>query len=108
MLLRIRRLLRLAVGLVALRVLAGCTALGPFGFGGCPGDADIRAAVEARFTQHAALEPPNLLRVQACDQIVYLYGLVDTALERNLAESVARDTPGVKKVVNSIGISGNR
>jgi len=108
MLLKIGRLLSLAVSLVALRALAGCTALPPFGFGECPGDANISAAVEARFTQHAALEPPNLLSVQTYDQIVYLYGLVDTALERDLAESVARDTPGVRKVVNSIGISGNR
>jgi hypothetical protein len=42
------------------------------------------------------------------DHIVYLYGLVDTALEREIAQSVALETPGVRKVVNSIGISGNR
>jgi osmotically-inducible protein OsmY len=46
--------------------------------------------------------------VQTRDHIVYLYGLVDTALERDMAESVALGTPGVVKVVNSIGISGNR
>jgi osmotically-inducible protein OsmY len=40
--------------------------------------------------------------------VVYLYGVVDTALQRDLAESVALGTPGVARVVNSIGISGAR
>jgi osmotically-inducible protein OsmY len=98
---------RLAIGMVALSALAGCAAQ-KCGFSACRGDADISAAVEARLIQHPALEPPNLLRVQTHDHIVYLYGLVDTALERETAESVALGTPGVIKVVNSIGISGNR
>jgi hyperosmotically inducible protein len=99
--------LELTVGVVALSALAGCTALRTCG-GECPEDAQIRTAVETAFTQQPALEPPNLLSVQTLGHIVYLYGLVDTALERDLAESVALDVPGVKRVVNSIGISGNR
>jgi osmotically-inducible protein OsmY len=87
---------------------AGCAAFRKCGVDGCPGDADITAAVEARFGQHPALEPPNLLRVQTIDHVVYLNGLVDTPLERELAESVALATPGVTRVINSIGISGNR
>jgi len=101
-------LLKLAIGMVALSALAGCAAFPKCGFSACQGDADISAAVEARLIQHPALEPPNLLRVQSHDHIVYLYGLVDTDLEREIAESVALGTPGVIKVVNSIGISGNR
>jgi osmotically-inducible protein OsmY len=101
-------LLQLTIGIIALNALAGCAAIRKCGFGECPGDADITTAVEARLSRYSALEPPNLLRVQTHDHIVYLYGLVDTALEREMAESVAVDTPGVKKVVNSIGISGNR
>jgi osmotically-inducible protein OsmY len=99
---------KLAIGIVALSALAGCAAFQKCGFSACPGDADINTAVEARLIQHPALEPPNLLSVQTHDHIVYLYGLVDTALEREMAESVALATPGVIKVVNSIGISGNR
>jgi len=49
-----------------------------------------------------------LLSVQTLDRVVYLYGLVDTDLQLQLAESVAHEAPGVEKVVNSIGISGNR
>ncbi len=94
--------------LVLPAALVGCTTLDKCGFGGCPGDAAITANVRGLFEQHPALEPPNLLRVQTMNGVVYLYGLVDTDLERQLAESVAHEAPGVAKVVNSIGISGNR
>ena len=101
-------LLQLAIGFVALSALAGCAGFRECGIGECQEDARVSQAVEARLSQHPTLEPPNLLRVQTHYHVVYLYGLVDTALEREIAESVALDTPGVKKVVNSIGISGNR
>ncbi len=87
---------------------AGCAAFDRCGFAGCAGDAQITAEVHALFEQHPALEPPNLLRVQTLHRVVYLYGLVDTDLERRLAESVAAEAPGVKRVENSIGLSGNR
>jgi hypothetical protein len=98
----------LAAALLVAGSGGGCAALDRCGFGGCPGDAKINADVRVLFGQHPALEPPNLLRVQTLDRVVYLYGLVDTDLERQLAESVAREAPGVANVVNSIGISGNR
>jgi osmotically-inducible protein OsmY len=89
-------------------VLGGCAAYRKCGFEGCPGDSEITAEVEALFSQHSALEPPNLLSVRTLDHVVYLHGLVDTDLERQIAESVALQAPGVARVVNSIGLSGNR
>jgi osmotically-inducible protein OsmY len=44
--------------------------------------------------------------VQTLNHVVYLTGLVDTDLERQMAESVALEAKGVAKVVNSIGLSG--
>jgi len=88
--------------------LSGCATYRKCGFEGCPGDAKITADVRALFQQHPILEPPNLLTVQTLDRVVYLYGLVDTDYEREIAELVALQAPGVAKVVNSIGISGNR
>jgi osmotically-inducible protein OsmY len=93
--------------LVLLAALAGCAAYTKCGIGGCPGDAKITAEVQALFDEHPALEPPNLLHVQTLDRVVYLTGLVDTDLERQMAESVARQAAGVAGVVNSIGLSGN-
>jgi osmotically-inducible protein OsmY len=88
--------------------LLGCATNRKCGIHGCPSDAKTTAEVQALFNQHPALEPPNLLSVQTLDHVVYLYGLVDTDLEREMAESVALQATGVTKVVNSIGISGNR
>jgi osmotically-inducible protein OsmY len=88
--------------------LAGCADYRQCGFEGCSGDTGITSQVQTRMALYPALQPPNLITVQTLRRVVYLYGVVDTSLERELAGSVALDTPGVSKVVNSIGISGNR
>jgi osmotically-inducible protein OsmY len=88
--------------------LPGCAAYGKCGIWGCLGDAEITAQVRALFEQHPALEPPNLLDIQTRDRVVYLSGVVDTDLERQMAESVAHEAKGVAKVVNSIGLSAGR
>jgi osmotically-inducible protein OsmY len=103
-----RTLAGLASAVILAAGLCGCAAYRKCGSGGCPGDAEITAQVQALFKQHAELEPPNLLDVQTVDHVVYLYGLVDTDYERQMAESVALQASGVRKVVNSIGLSGNR
>jgi osmotically-inducible protein OsmY len=87
--------------------LGACASYEKCGFGGCPGDAQLAAGVRAAFEEHPELEPPNLIKVQSVDHVVYLYGLVDTDFQRQMAESVAHQTPGVAKVINSIGLSGN-
>jgi osmotically-inducible protein OsmY len=87
--------------------LCACAAYEKCGFGGCPGDAELAAAVQASFQGHPELQPPNLLTVQCVDHVVYLSGLVDTDFQRQMAEEVAHRAPGVTKVVNSIGLAGN-
>jgi osmotically-inducible protein OsmY len=97
----------LAPTLVLIGALPGCAAYQKCGFGGCPGDMTLASAVRTAFEAHPELEPPNLLTVQCVDQVVYLYGLVDTDFQRQMAEAVAHRAPGVTKVINSIGLSGN-
>ena len=92
---------------ILLGALGGCAAYQKCGLGGCPGDADLTAAVESAFKDHAELQPPNLIRVQTVNHTVYLYGLVDTDIQRLMAEDLAKQVPGVTKVVNSIGLQGN-
>jgi osmotically-inducible protein OsmY len=72
------------------------------GLRGCQGDAAITKDVVARFGDYPSLQPPNLLHVQTLDHVVYLSGEVNTDLERDLAESVARQVPGVAHVMDSI------
>jgi osmotically-inducible protein OsmY len=87
--------------------LSGCAlyhTYGKCGLHGCPGDAQITAAVLSRFSQQPDLEP-NVVYVQTLDHVVYLRGLVSSGLEIDTAESLARSVPGVKSVVSSIGVS---
>ena len=106
---RIAKVLGAAAAMVWLALLPGCAVYKTFekcGFAGCPDDQRITRDVQALFRQHPALEPPNLIDVKTLDHVVYLNGLVDTDLERQLAESVAAGAKGVRRVVNSIGLSG--
>ena len=94
-----------------LTVLSGCSSVAVFrqcGFAGCPGDGEITAKVHTEFSRHAALEAPNLIDVQTLAGVVYLTGIVDTDLERQMAEEYARSVRGVERVVDSIGLSGSR
>jgi hyperosmotically inducible protein len=102
------RLSALALSVVVGGALAGCAVYEKCGVSGCPGDAEITAQVQALFVKHPELEPPNLLQVQTLDHVVYLTGVVDTDYERQMAEVVAREAPGVTNVINSIGLSGGR
>ncbi len=74
---------------------------------GCPGDAEISAAVRARLDQHTELLAPNRVYVKTLDGTVYLSGEVVTDVERATAETIARETPGVPRVVDLISLEFN-
>jgi osmotically-inducible protein OsmY len=97
------RLLAIAVMLTG--VLPGCATYRKCGLAGCPGDAQITADIEALIRQHPAIEAPNSVRVSTIDHVVYLYGQVDTELQRATAESLAHQVAGVRRVVDSINFS---
>jgi osmotically-inducible protein OsmY len=59
---------------------------------------------KALFDQHPELG--TSIDVQTLDHVVYLYGLVDTPFQSEIAKSVAVDAPGVARVVSSIA-NGN-
>jgi osmotically-inducible protein OsmY len=73
--------------------------------GGCPGDADVTANVQALFDQHPELGPPNSIDVQTLDHVVYLNGMVAAGLQRQEAESVALEASGVTRVESSIAVT---
>jgi osmotically-inducible protein OsmY len=84
--------------------LSGCATYRHCGVRGCPGDAAITATVAARLQQYPALQAPNSVRVQTLDHVVYLYGLVETDLQRELAYSLATDVAHGARVVDSIAV----
>ncbi len=71
----------------------------------CQGDAKVTAAVQGRLKEHRELGPPNTVYVQTRDGVVYLTGQVATDLQRETAETVAEQVPGVVRVVNSIALT---
>lgn len=112
---RIRRLLcpalaLIATSLVATQVLCSCTAFsayGKCGTAGCPGDAQISAEIHKLLAAHPDLGPPNTIYVKTLDRVVYLSGQVATELQRETAEGLARSSPGVREVVDTIGLEYN-
>jgi osmotically-inducible protein OsmY len=94
-------------GALAALSLGGCAAyhdLHDCGWHGCPGDAALTAAVKQALDQHVELRAPNQVDVQTLHRVVYLTGQVATDLQRQIAQSVAHDTQGVKQVVNNIAL----
>ena len=99
---KIEQLYTLAIALTLTGVLSGCAIYEKCGLEGCPGDAKITADVQARLAQHPEIVS---VEVQTINGVVYLNGVVGEGLQREVAESTARGTPGVAKVVDNIGIS---
>lgn len=93
------------LALLAGTVLSGCAATDKCTPGtACTGDAKISEDVRASLAQHRELAAPNVVYVQTRKGIVYLTGQVATGLQRDTAEAAARATPGVKQVVDNLGV----
>lgn len=95
----------LGLFLVLAGVLSGCATYNECGFEGCPGDAKTTANVQTLFDQHPDLGPPNSIDVQTLNDVVYLHGFVSAGMESRMAESIAREAPGVQQVVNEIAVT---
>jgi osmotically-inducible protein OsmY len=86
-------------------LLPGCATERKCGLQGCPGDAKITESVQALIAQQPDLGPPDTIHVRTLDHVVYLSGEVSDGNMSRMAEAVALKSPGVKRVVNNIGIS---
>jgi osmotically-inducible protein OsmY len=79
--------------------------------GGCSADAKvttdakITTDVQALLDRHPELGPPSSITVKTRAGVVYLYGEVNSGLERETAESLAESTSGVARIVDSIFVS---
>ena len=96
----------LALVIAVTATLSGCATLDTWRKcgAGCPGDAELSAAVRARLYQHTELLAPNRVYVSTLDGIVYLSGEVATDTQRLDAEDIARATPGVTRLVSTINL----
>jgi osmotically-inducible protein OsmY len=95
---KLKALYSLASVFIVAGALNGCATASP-------GDEKITANVETSIDQHPDLGPPGAIQVQTQDHVVYLNGMVADGLERETAESIARQTPDVTKVVDSVAVA---
>jgi len=68
-------------------------------------DEEITAELQSRLDKVAALGPPHSVVVQTRNNVVYLNGVVDTGVEKKMAESIAKQVTGVTQVTNGIAVS---
>jgi osmotically-inducible protein OsmY len=98
------RIFTVIAGSLLLSDLYGCATFDKCGSAGCAQDAKTTANVEAQFREHADLSPPNLLNVQTLGHVVYLSGLVNSGLQRDGAEEVAREASDGARIVDTISV----
>jgi len=92
-----------AAAILLTLALAACATARKCGTTDCPPDDRITDQVRTAIFQRPELAGLDI-RVQTKGGVVYLYGLVDTRPQKSTVESLARETPGVTRVVNSIEI----
>jgi osmotically-inducible protein OsmY len=61
--------------------------------------------VKQALARHPDLEGTDTVYVETVNHVVYLTGIVDSGLQREAAESVARKASGISRIVNDISIS---
>jgi osmotically-inducible protein OsmY len=97
----------MAFALLAAVALPGCSTLQTDCGAECEDDARIVDDVQSALRDdHPEIQLQDV-SVQCLRHVVYLYGLVDSDLERGIVERAAAKVSGVTNVVNSIGVRGN-
>jgi hyperosmotically inducible protein len=95
-----------AAGLVvAIALMAGCQTTGGRTTGDVLSDAAITGKVKAALVA-TDIETLTRVDVDTVNGTVYLSGAVDGASTKVRAEQVARDTEGVRQVVNNLSVTG--
>lgn len=84
--------------------LSGCATFGKCESDICRDDTTITSNVQTSLDSHPELGPPHSILAQTRNKVVYLSGLATTGLESADAEAIARQTPGVARVVSDIAV----
>lgn len=91
----------LAAILVGTALAAGCTHLGDKSAGATIDDAAITTKLKAKFAADATVKARDI-KVDTYKGVVQLSGFANSREEAERAESIARETSGVKSVKNDI------
>jgi hyperosmotically inducible periplasmic protein len=90
-----------AIALCAAPTLQSCSSTQPVGEQ--MSDAGITSKIKAKYVADGDINPFNI-SVETEEGIVYLTGRVKTQANKDEAEQLARDTKGVRQVVNNIQV----
>jgi osmotically-inducible protein OsmY len=95
-------LVAVATAVAALTVLPGCAvSRGQESVGAYVDDATITAAVKAKFVENSQVDAVSI-KVETLNGEVLLSGFAKDSTEKSTAETIARNTKGVKGVKNQI------
>src|SRR4051812_41098726 len=102
-----RRILNSLAAVLFVVSLAGCQSMTGKSAGANVDDATLTAKVKSKLVADKAA---NMTRIDVDTNggIVYLNGTVQTAQQKAKAEELARDTQGVKKVINNLQVASQR
>jgi osmotically-inducible protein OsmY len=89
---------------VLVGALSSCASFRGCGAADCQGDRKITADVEHLIDSTPALMGSVPITVQSINGVVYLNGLVETDLERYMAENIASRAPHVAMIINDVAV----
>jgi hyperosmotically inducible protein len=100
----LRTTLAAAITALVLITTSGCAVTrGQESVGAYVDDAAITTAVKAKFVENKDVDA-SAIKVETLNGTVMLSGFAKNSLEKTTAESIARDTKGVKSVKNEIAV----
>jgi hyperosmotically inducible protein len=89
------------IALCAAPLMSSCSSTQPVGEQ--MSDAGITSKIKAKYVADPEINPFNI-SVETEEGVVYLTGRVKTQASKDEAEQLARDTDGVRQVVNNIQV----
>ena len=89
------------IALCAAPLMSSCSSTQPVGEQ--MSDAGITSKIKAKYVADPEINPFNI-SVETEEGVVYLTGRVKTQANKDKAEQLARDTSGVRQVVNNIQV----
>ena len=97
----------LAAIVIGTALAAGCSHLGDKSVGATIDDAAITSKVKAKFVADSTVKAMDI-KVNTFEGVVQLSGFANSRTEAQRAETLARETAGVKSVKNDIRLAQNQ
>jgi hyperosmotically inducible periplasmic protein len=95
----------LSITLIVVALISGCTALTGKSTGTNVDDAGITASVKTNLASERGMQTLTAIDVDTNRGIVSLNGIVESSAAKQRAVDIARQTSGVKSVVNNLQIA---